>query len=499
MTVKTVDDLARLLVGLRLVESSQLDECLTRLGPTSQRPAHLLRVLESKHYLTPYQVSRLEKGEVDSLVLGRYKLMYRNASGSFARVFRACCLDDGSMVGLKVLRHRWAADPRYVAQFRREAEVCKKLKHKNIVPIYSVGSQGDYHYFTMEFVEGGNLRDFLNIRNVLSPAEATRYVLDMCQGLAYALERGVTHRDIKMTNVLMSTQGVAKLVDFGLAGDQGSPDQPGSDGFGRALEYATLEKWTNAPTNDPRSDLYFLGGIYYELLSGTPPYPRTRSREERKQFSRYANIRPLSSAAPNVPRVVLEIVNRLMELSPSRRYQTPAEVIADLHLALEELDEPPDTPRRESAESTPMNSLSTHTLLPTVMCIESRVKQQNVLREYLSKRGFRVLMLSELSRGLKRMKTNPPDCVIFLGEAIGEPVIEAFQQAAQLQSAKPIVVIAVLAQRQSDWTQKLEQSDTARVLVQPVTLRDLRREIHLAFQRNKRLTEKLGSPPTETL
>ena len=226
MSFSTAEELGRTLVRLRLVEPSQLDECLVRLEPRKNKPADLLQVLEAKNYLTSYQISRLSKGETDQLVLGEYKLMYRNASGSFARVFRACSIEDGRMVGLKLLRQRWAKDQKTVREFHREAEVCKQLRHPNIVPIYEVGSDGDYHYFTMEFIEGGNLHDFINIRKKLSPVEATRCLLDMSKGLDYALAKGITHRDMKLSNVLLSTQGVAKLVDFWF-GRQRKHHQPG--------------------------------------------------------------------------------------------------------------------------------------------------------------------------------------------------------------------------------------------------------------------------------
>lgn len=481
MSSKRIDELRQLLVRKRLIDPSQLEACVSQLSPGSP-PAELLRILESKHLLTTFQVMRLEKGETDDLVLGRYKLMYRNASGSFARVYRAMSIDDATMLGVKVLRKRWAEDPKSVALFHREAELGKSLVHKNIVPIHEIGNQREFHFFTMDFIVGGNLRDFINIRKKLSPVEATRYVLDMSEGLAYALRQGFTHRDLKMTNVLMDTAGTAKLIDFGLAGHEGISGSSSGDGVQRALEYATLEKSTNAPSDDPRSDLYFLGTIYYELLTGMPPYPRTRSREERKDFSRYQNVRPLRSVDPNVPRCVTDLVERLMNLSPDQRYQSPAEVIVDVKAALSQLER--STPPVEQIEKEkPLERNATQRTLPTVMCIERRAKQQDVLRDYLSKRGFRVLVLSDLQRGLGRLTTNPPDCVVLMGGSIGDGIIEAYQQAVRLGEEKSIVSVAVLSEKQGESKTKLEQSHTSRVLVEPITLRELRREIHYAFQR----------------
>ncbi len=313
------DDLKRFLITSQLVRMEQWKHVETELTNGQSIP-DVLTLLERRQLLTSLQTQRILKGNTDGLVLGRYKLLYRNASGSFARVYRASTLDDQTTVAVKLLRDRWAADPEAVASFHREARICQRFQHPNIVPILDVGSEGNFHYFTMEFVEGGNLRDFMRIRNSLSPAEATRCTYEICAGLEYALSMGATHRDLKLTNVLMSSSGVAKLVDFGLAGAE-SPTKAGtSDDVHRALEYASLERGTNAPDNDPRSDLFFTGAIMYELVSGESAWPRTRDRDERKQLSRYTNTPPLSSIRPDVPRCVTAVVDKLMQVGPNDRY-----------------------------------------------------------------------------------------------------------------------------------------------------------------------------------
>jgi eukaryotic-like serine/threonine-protein kinase len=475
----TLEELKTLLVRLQLVSPEQLEMTHSRLCPITDDANALLQALENRHLLTPYQVGKLERGETDSLVLGDYKLLYRNASGSFARVYRGASLTDGRMFGLKVLRQRWAADPRIVRLFRREADLGKKLTHEKIVPIYDVASQGDSHYFTMEFVEGGNLRDFLNIRKRLSVVEATRCLVDMAEGLEYAARVGVTHRDLKLTNVLMSTQGIAKLVDFGLAGDEVMNSEAGGDSLQRALEYATLERGTNAPPNDPRSDLYFLGGIYYELLTGVPPYPRTHSREERRQFSRYASLRPIRTLDPNIPKSVAEIVERLMKTNPDQRYQSAGMVRADAREVLFELERP-TKPVTAAVEET--NNNGSKPLIPTILFIEHRLKQQDIIRDYLSKRGFRVLLFNNVHRAISRLQSNPPDCVVLIGDSIGDDLAQAYQQVRELNGDR-FINIAVLAERQADLMDKLEQTALSRVMQQPITLRELRREIHLLFQR----------------
>ncbi len=470
-----------MLVRLDLVPQHQIDICLGQLGKKNCQVDDLLKSLEHKGFLTSYQSGRISKGEIDGLVLGRYKLMYRNASGSFARVYRACDLKSGRMVGLKVLRQRWSEDPKAVAEFRREAQLGKAMLHENIVPIYEVGASNGQHFFSMEFVEGGNLRDFINIRKKLSPLEATKCILDMASGLDYAFTRGSTHRDLKMTNVLMSSQGVAKLVDFGLAGVAEDQRDDGESAQ-RALEYATLEKNTGAPRNDPRSDMYFLGAIYYELLTGVPPLPRSKDRFERSQFSRYLQVRPIRTLEPGLSRSVANVVDRMMQLNPAQRYQTPGEALRDLRNAYAELGQNPqpaadDSPIDPTRDSTRGSSTNSAGPVHTIMCIEGRHKQQDFLREYFSKHGFRVLVLSDIQRGLARLKSSPPDCMVIMGETLGERAVKGYQDARALLEKSHAGVVLVLGEQQSALKERLSETQSARVLVQPVTLRDLRKVV----------------------
>ncbi|MFO1094215.1 MAG: serine/threonine-protein kinase [Planctomycetaceae bacterium] len=419
MSPRTLDELVSILGQLRLVDSKLLLRCSGELPPGSS-PDALLALLESQNALTPFQIERLRKGDTDGLVLGGYKLLYRNASGSFARVFRACSIDDDRMIGLKVLRERWSTDADMVRLFHREGDIGQKLKHPNIVPVFGAFEQGAYHFIAMEFVEGGNLRDFLKIRGKLSAEEACRYGLHMAQALEYALRLGITHRDLKMTNVLMSTQGMARLIDFGLAADDRLLSRLGTSDLQQAVEYTTLERGTGAPSNDPRSDLFFLGVILYELLSGEPPYQRTRDREERKRFSRYRDVRPVTATEPSVPRRVASIVDRLLRITPQERHQSPSELAADLRGALGEMGHALTGSNGDAAA--------------TVMCVEDRPQQQDLLRQYLSKHGFRVLLVNDVERALGRVKQSPPACVVLMGESIGDRAADDFHKVLSVEA-----------------------------------------------------------------
>ena len=470
MHFSSLQNFQNYLLQSKLVEASQLQQCMVRLQSRGQSIDGLIRELETAHVLTPYQVTKLNKRDLDGLLLGKFKLLYRNASGSFARVFRGCSVNDGRMVGIKVLRSRWAEDPRKVILFKREGELGKRLKHKNIVPIYEVGSEGNQHYLTMEFVEGGNLRELLKARGKFSPFEATRYVLDITQGLEYALNLGVTHRDLKLTNVLLSAQGVSKLVDFGLAG-QDAASRSIDEEVDRAVEYSTLEMGTGAPDNDPRSDLFFLGTIYYELLTGKHPYPPTKSKDERRQFSRYRDIQPIREVDPSLPLAVTKIVDKLIRISPSERYQTPSAVATDLRTVL--LSLAPATSNDDSVVVPIPKQFS-----PTVLCVEDRVRQQDSLREYFSKHGYRVLLLRDFDRALTRLRSDPPKGLVLMGESLGNDAKLLYDKAVTKCRPSGTAVVLVLSKGQSDLKDTITESDVSRVLHEhPVTLRSIRKAL----------------------
>ncbi len=470
MHFSSLQNFQNYLLQSKLVEASQLQQCMVRLQSRGQSIDGLIHELETAHVLTPYQVAKLTKRDLDGLLLGKFKLLYRNASGSFARVFRGCSVNDGRMVGIKVLRSRWAEDPRKVILFKREGELGKRLKHKNIVPIYEVGSEGNQHYLTMEFVEGGNLRELLKARGKFSAFEATRYVLDISQGLDYALSTGVTHRDLKLTNVLLSAQGVAKLVDFGLAG-QDAASRSIDEEVDRAVEYSTLEMGTGAPDNDPRSDLFFLGTIYYELLTGKHPYPPTKSKDERRQFSRYRDIQPIREVDPSLPLAVTKIVDKLLRISPSERYQTPAAVATDLRAVLLSL-----APASSSDDSVVVPIPKQFS--PTVLCVEDRVRQQDSLREYFSKHGYRVLLLRDFDRALTRLRSDPPKGLVLMGETLGNDAKLLFDKAVTTCRPSGTAVVLVLSKGQSDLKETVADSDVSRVLYEhPVTLRSIRKAL----------------------
>ncbi|HIF01519.1 MAG TPA: serine/threonine protein kinase [Planctomycetes bacterium] len=463
------DDLKSFLIASQLLRADQWQEVEAELV-NGEDVSAILQLMEGRHILTPLQTRRILKGDTEGLVLGNYKLLYRNASGGFARVYRAETVDGQETVAVKLLRGRWASDPAAVASFQREARICQRFKHPNIVPIYDVGSEGNFHYFTMEFVEGGNLRDFLRIRETLSPKECLRCVYEICSALEYALEKGATHRDLKLTNVLMSSRGVAKLVDFGLAGAELSAQAGTSDDVHRALEYASLERGTNAPNNDPRSDIFFVGSIMYELLCGTPAWPRTGDREERKLLSRYTSTAPIGNINPNLPASVVNIVQRMMKVSPSDRYQSTGEAMEDLKNAMVELGEWCETDEPDAISQQLMSRPF------ELLVVDSRKKRKAALNTYFTKHGFAMSFVAEPTMALERLKSSsPPDGLLILADRFTESALDCFPQIQAYGRSMKTPCLAVFPQEDRERVdERIHGTRYGATAYQPATLREIR-------------------------
>lgn len=417
--------------------------------------------------LTTFQADCLKAGETAWLGMGHYRPQYLISAGSFARVFRGVRVTDNKTAAIKVMRERWLEKPQFIDLFRREGELGQRLTHRNIVPTWEVGEENGKPYIAMEFVEGGNLRDVMKARKRFSPEDTMRVGMDVCAGLEYALKFGIGHRDLKPTNVLMAVDGTARLIDFGLAGDDSDDVSDTEFDKQTAIEYLTIERAFNL-RNDPRSDLYFLGATLYELVSGEPPYVRTGDREERKRVARYRDVESLRVRASDIPRPVADIIDQLMAFDPFDRYQTPTDASKAMAEALVSIGG--GGVRLAGTVDAAGNTLK------TVLCVESRPKHQDRLRQYFSKHNFRVLLMGDAGRAVARLKTSPPDSVILMGDSIGPEVTETY--ADIVRSPTKVACVAVLGKSQTNLAGQMEtdakQYPHGKVLVQPVTPRGLR-------------------------
>jgi len=236
--------------------------------------------------------------------------------GGMAAVYRATQTRLGRSVALKVMRGDLASQPEFVERFVREARALAALSNPHVLAIHDFGERGGFCYLVTEFVDGANLRELMQLGR-LSPAEVLRIVPQICAGLHFAHQHGVVHRDIKPENVLVDREGVVKLADFGLAKLAGDPGRPGLTGSGAVFgtpHYMAPEQWHGSAGVDHRADIYSLGVVLYELLTGRLP------------VGTYAP----ASQQPGVPRGIDDVVQRSLQQEPDRRYQHVSDVQRDL-------------------------------------------------------------------------------------------------------------------------------------------------------------------------
>jgi serine/threonine-protein kinase len=464
MAEMTAEQIAQRAFDLDLLDERQLQDVWGEFGRRNVPPDEFVQLLLRRELLTNFQLDRLLKNERGGYFYGDYKVLYMVAGGSFARVYRAAHKETGVVRALKVLRKRYSDNPAQTDHFCREGMVGKSLRHPNIVPIFEVYSKGLTHFLVMEFIEGRNLREFIKARKKIEPVEATRLMIDMTSGLRYAVEHGVSHRDLKLTNILISSKGQAKLVDFGLASTDAAFAEETTDSINaRTIDYAGLERTTGVRKDDLRSDIYFLGVIYYHMLQGKSPLFETRDRMQRLSKARYFNVQPVHKAIPDVPRSVAQVINQAMNLDPDRRYQAPAAMLVDLNIAAERLaagdDEtgaPDDTDRWQAERERLASALATDAQKHAVMFVESSTKMQDSFRDNLKKAGYRVLVTSDPQRAMERFQGDkkPAECIIFSTGQLGEAALTAFNEFAAGEQTSQFSALLLLGPDHHDWMSK---------------------------------------------
>ncbi|MGL4552996.1 MAG: serine/threonine-protein kinase, partial [Gemmataceae bacterium] len=251
-------------------------------------------------------------------LLPGYEVLGLIGQGGMGAVYKARQTKLDRLVAIKVLPPAVAAEPGFAERFAREARTLARLNHPNIVAVHDFGDAGGVFYLVMEFVEGVNLRQAM-AGGGMPPARALRVVADLCEALHYAHRTGVVHRDIKPENVLLDLQGRVKVADFGLAKLTG-PASTRLTGPAQAMgtpHYMAPEQWERPADVDHRADIFSLGVLSYELLTGQLPV---------------GNFPPPSRTA-GVEARLDGVVLRAMEKEPVRRYQHMDELRTDLTAA----------------------------------------------------------------------------------------------------------------------------------------------------------------------
>ena len=329
-----LDDFAADVVRSGLLSRDALEQARARLGPVRPEDAatELARILIQRGSLTTYQAKKLLAGVTKGFFLGEYRILRRLGQGGMGKVYLA--LDPaGFKVAIKVLPPKKAGENKQaLARFRREMDLSQRVKHPNLARTIEVGEEDGVYFMIMEYVPGDSLYNLVkgDEGGPWRVPDAARYFLLVLDGLNAAHAAGLVHRDVKPSNLMVTPEGGAKILDLGLArsdSDESPLTRPNT--VIGTLDYASPEQLSNAANADRRSDLYSLGCTLYFTLSGRPPF-EGGDVVNKIYKQRMEEPPPLEKITRGVPAAFAAIVRKLMAKDPNDRYQTGQELQADL-------------------------------------------------------------------------------------------------------------------------------------------------------------------------
>ena len=258
--------------------------------------------------------------------MGQYQIVGLLGEGGMSQVFRAVDINLGREVALKILHQSLSSDGALTSMFEREAKLTASIVHPNVVKVFTVGNDHGYFFIAMELVNAISLDRLIVNKGSLSESEVLAIALDVTNGLKAAHGEDLIHRDIKPGNMLVTGEGTTKLVDFGLAVQQGGQDE--SEDLWATPFYVPPEKLDGDPDTF-KGDIYSLGATLYHALAGKPPFEaNTASIEELKETKK--SLVDLKSAAPGLSKQVIRLVEKMMAYAPADRFQSYDEVIAQI-------------------------------------------------------------------------------------------------------------------------------------------------------------------------
>ena len=271
---------------------------------------------------------------VGLMLADRYEIVSRVGTGGMSDVYKAKDHVLGRFVAIKVLKQEFAGDRTFVSKFRAEAQSAAGLEHPNIVNVYDVGNESGTYYIVMEYVEGITLKTYISKKGKISFKEAVSIAIQVARGIEAAHNKEIIHRDIKPQNIIISTEGKVKVTDFGIA-RAASANTISSDVMG-SVHYASPEQARNGYV-DNRSDIYSMGIVMYEMITGRVPFDGESTVAVALQHLQEEMVPP-SRYTPEIPISFEKIIAKCTQKSPERRYQNVQELILDLRRSLVEPD-----------------------------------------------------------------------------------------------------------------------------------------------------------------
>ena len=264
--------------------------------------------------------------QLGRIIKGRYKLIDERGSGSFGEVYIVRDLQTNYLYAAKIMYQDHTLDNELLERFKREAYILQSLNDQHIVRIVDYGNDDNLYFIIMHHIDGQNLKYYITTYGPIEPLRAIHYILQAAQGLDAAHKIGVVHRDIKPQNILINNKGVVKIVDFGLSRSKESPTITTSDKFMGTAYYTAPEQVMSSHSADIRSDLYSLGIVLFEALTGSPPYTGGTVVDIILKHQTEA-VPSVCRISPNLPYELDAFMQKAMAKHPEDRFQTPREFI----------------------------------------------------------------------------------------------------------------------------------------------------------------------------
>ena len=259
---------------------------------------------------------------------GRYEITELIGVGGMADVYKANDVMENRTVAVKILKPEFSQNEEFLRRFRNESKAIAVLSHPNIVKIYDVGFTDEIQFIVMEYIDGITLKEFIEQQGVLKWKDALHFVTQILRALQHAHDKGIVHRDIKPQNIMLFTDGTIKVMDFGIARFSRIDGKTLSDKTIGSVHYISPEQ-ARGDMTDERSDIYSVGVMLYEMLTGRKPFDGENPVAIALKHMQETAVSP-REIMPSIPEALEEIVIHAMERDPARRYQSAAEMIRDI-------------------------------------------------------------------------------------------------------------------------------------------------------------------------
>ena len=257
----------------------------------------------------------------------RYEIIELIGSGGMANVYKALCHRLNRYDAVKIMRDETAANTELRRRFRAESQAVAMLSHPNIVSVYDVSHSDDVEYIVMELIDGITLKQYLQKKSVLDPSEVLDFTIQTAKALEHAHSKGIIHRDIKPQNIMLLKDGMIKVADFGIASLENTIEENNGETVGSVHYIAPEQARGEAP--DARSDIYSLGIVMYEMLTGKLPYVGNSDVEVAVKHMNTDPVTP-RDIVPSIPEELERICLKAMNSNIDERYQSASEMLADL-------------------------------------------------------------------------------------------------------------------------------------------------------------------------